>query len=149
MASSPRPTSPSDAATQEPHFEKPQSRAASPSDTGTQEPEVEKQDSNKDVNGLDKAPDGGLQAWLVAAGGFSIAFCCLGFVNSFGTFEEYYLANQLKDYTPDDVAWIGSTTAFLQFFVGLFAGPLFDRYGAWVSNHRLSLLGVDTSLNDH
>ena len=75
------------------------------------------------------APDGGLKAWLVATGGFSIFFCCLGFANSFGAFEEYYLTHQLRDESPDNIAWIGSVSTFLQFAVGMIAGPLFDRYG--------------------
>jgi hypothetical protein len=102
-----------------------------------QEKEVESsekatENSPKDTDELSKAPDGGLQAWLVVAGAFSIGFCCLGFANSFGTFEEYYLTHQLRHKSPDDVAWIGSVAVSLQFTVGLFAGPLFDRYGARV-----------------
>ena len=79
-----------------------------------------------------EAPDGGVRAWLVAAGGFALFFCCLGFQNSFGTFEQYYLTHQLRDQSPDNIAWIGSLSAFLQFAAGLVGGPLFDRYGAWV-----------------
>ncbi|KAL7945480.1 major facilitator superfamily domain-containing protein [Trichoderma barbatum] len=81
---------------------------------------------------LEPAPDGGLRAWLVALGAASIFFCCLGFSNSFGTFTEYYLTHQLRHRSPDDVAWIGSLSAFLQFFVGMVGGPLFDRYGSKV-----------------
>lgn len=80
----------------------------------------------------DEFPDGGLKAWLTVAGGASIFFCCLGFNNSFGTFEAYYLKNQLKNESPDTIAWIGSVSAFLPFVTGLLGGPLFDRYGAWV-----------------
>ncbi|KAJ1708874.1 monocarboxylate permease [Aspergillus flavus AF70] len=79
----------------------------------------------------EEAPDGG-RAWLVAAGGASLFFCCLGFANSFGTFEEYYLSHQLRGQTPDNIAWIGSLAAFLQFAMGAISGPLFDRYGAWI-----------------
>ncbi len=75
------------------------------------------------------APDGGLKAWLVAAGGFCLFFCCLGFANSFGTFAEFYLSNQLRGESPDNIAWVGSVSAFLQFAFGGIAGPLFDRYG--------------------
>ncbi|EGX96606.1 MFS monocarboxylate transporter, putative [Cordyceps militaris CM01] len=80
----------------------------------------------------DDFPDGGLDAWLVVAGGASVFFCCLGFGNSFGTFEAYYLAHQLSGYTPDAVAWIGSVSAFLPFATGVLGGPLFDRYGSKV-----------------
>ncbi|KAM0452310.1 hypothetical protein ACHAO4_005520 [Trichoderma viride] len=78
---------------------------------------------------IEPAPEGGLRAWLVACGAASVFFCCLGFSNSFGTFTEYYLTHQLRDHTPDDVAWIGSLSAFLQFFTGMIGGPMFDRYG--------------------
>jgi multisubunit Na+/H+ antiporter MnhB subunit len=85
-----------------------------------------------DEEGIEKAPDGGLQAWLVTAGTACIFFSALGFANSFGIFEEYYLSHQLKDESADKIAWIGSLAAFLQFAAGALGGPLFDRYGAWV-----------------
>lgn len=81
---------------------------------------------------LDTAPDGGLQSWLVAAGGAALFFCCLGFANSFGTFAEYYLSHQLGGHSADDIAWIGSLSVFLQFASGVVGGPLFDRFGAKV-----------------
>lgn len=81
---------------------------------------------------LGEAPDGGLRAWLVAAGGAAIFFCCLGFSNAFGAFQEYYMRHQLRDETPGDIAWIGSLSAFLQFATGMIGGPLFDRFGARV-----------------
>lgn len=93
---------------------------------------------NTESNGLartltvDPAPEGGLKAWLVVLGSASIFFSCLGFMNSFGVFQEYYMANQLRDRSPDEVAWIGSLMSFVQFFGGAVSGPLFDRYGAWV-----------------
>ena len=86
-----------------------------------------------DTLAFDEAPDGGLQAWLVAAGGGCVFFSALGFANSFGVFVEYYLSHQLRDQPPDNVAWIGSLASFLQFATGMIGGPLFDRYGSWVS----------------
>ncbi|KAJ5681144.1 hypothetical protein N7536_012283 [Penicillium majusculum] len=80
----------------------------------------------------DKAPDGGLRAWLTTAGTACTFFAALGFANSFGVFEEYYLSHQLKDEPADKIAWIGSLSAFLQFATGAVGGPLFDRYGAWI-----------------
>ncbi|KAJ5378073.1 uncharacterized protein N7496_005482 [Penicillium cataractarum] len=81
---------------------------------------------------LPDAPDGGLKAWLAAAGGACIFFAALGFANAFGVFEEYYLSHQLAGKSADDVAWIGSLATCLQFAAGALGGPLFDRYGAWV-----------------
>ncbi|CEJ61552.1 hypothetical protein PMG11_10083 [Penicillium brasilianum] len=84
------------------------------------------------IEALPDAPDGGLKAWLAAAGGSCIFFAALGFANAFGVFEEYYLSHQLIGKSADDVAWIGSLAACLQFGAGALGGPLFDRYGAWV-----------------
>ncbi|KAH7129500.1 major facilitator superfamily domain-containing protein [Dactylonectria estremocensis] len=78
------------------------------------------------------APDGGAQAWTVAAGTAFITFSALGFANSFGVFQQYYMVHQLRGESPDKIAWIGSTTAFIQFGAGAVGGPLFDRYGAWI-----------------
>lgn len=61
---------------------------------------------------FEEPPDGGIQAWLVAAGGGAIYFACLG-----GTFQEYYLTHNLSSSSSDDVSWIGSIALFLQFAV--------------------------------
>lgn len=86
-------------------------------------------------NGTGSAPDGGLEAWLVAAGSFCIFFCCLGFSNSFGALADYYITHQLVGRSADDIAWIGSVSAYLQFFSGMIGGPLFDRFGVKVCRH--------------
>lgn len=101
-----------------------------PIDAGHAEQHQEK--AELEVSEFGEAPDGGLQAWLVAAGGACIFFCCLGFSNSFGTFEQYYLTHQLQHEPPDTIAWIGSLSLFLQFAAGAFGGPLFDMFGPWV-----------------
>ncbi|OJD20887.1 hypothetical protein ACJ73_07776 [Blastomyces percursus] len=79
-----------------------------------------------------EAPDGGIRAWLVVAGAFFILFSTLGYVNSFGVFQEYYISHQLRGQSPDKIAWIGSLAMFLQLSTGAIAGPLFDRYGTWL-----------------
>ncbi|OBT63713.1 hypothetical protein VE03_06181 [Pseudogymnoascus sp. 23342-1-I1] len=68
------------------------------------------------------APDGGARAWIVAAGGAAILFSCLGFSNSFGAFEQYYLTHQLQGHSPDKIAWIVSISAYLQFGAGMVGG---------------------------
>lgn len=85
-----------------------------------------------DVSDLEEAPDGGLRAWLVAAGACCLFFTAMGFSNAFGVFVEYYLSHQLAEESPDKVAWIGSLAVFFQFVSGNIGGPLFDRYGAWI-----------------
>jgi hypothetical protein len=72
------------------------------------------------------------KAWLVAIGASCTIFSTLGFSNSFGVLQEYYAVHQLQNESSDRIAWIGSLAAFLQFATGAVAGPLFDRYGAWV-----------------
>jgi hypothetical protein len=89
--------------------------------------------NDEEASNIHEYPEGGVQAWLVAAGGACVFFSALGFANSFGVFEEYYLTHQLKNESADNVAWIGSIASFLQFAAGAIGGPLFDRYGAWVS----------------
>lgn len=94
--------------------------------------------SQKDIDGPkpedSEFPDGGTRAWLVAAGAGGVLFCTLGYTNVFGIFQAYYMFNQMPEQSADNIAWIGSTQAFLIFGTGAIGGPLFDRFGAWVSN---------------
>lgn len=92
------------------------------------------------------APDGGLHAWLVAAGAACIFFSCLGFANSFGVLQEYYMSHQLQGHSADSIAWIGSVATFIQFAAGALSGPLFDRYGSWV---RTQITTVHFLLTQH
>ncbi|RYP13808.1 hypothetical protein DL767_010587 [Monosporascus sp. MG133] len=85
--------------------------------------ECGKTTETNDDSKLNPAPDGGIEAWLVAAGGSALFFCCLGFSNSFGSFAEYYLRHQLIGDSPDKIAWIGSLSAFLQFAAGMVIRP--------------------------
>ncbi|KAH6646160.1 monocarboxylate permease-like protein [Truncatella angustata] len=78
----------------------------------------------------DKYPEGGAEAWGVAIGTSLSLFCTLGYVNSFGVYQAYYMHNQLSDEDPSHVSWIGSLQFFLVFAVSIFGGPLFDRFGA-------------------
>lgn len=101
------------------------------------------QEGNKEANDINSpeaqhvlygpAPEGGLRAWLAAAGGGAVYFATLGFSNSFGTFEEYYRSHQLSSSSASKISWIGSLAIFLQFFTGMLSGPLFDRYGQKVN----------------
>ncbi|KAF5254869.1 hypothetical protein FANTH_365 [Fusarium anthophilum] len=86
------------------------------SDSGNNMDQVEKTLSQDPLN-LSPAPDGGLQAWLVAAGSACIFFSCLGFANSFGVLQEYYMTHQLQGHSEDAIAWIGSISTFIQFAV--------------------------------
>lgn len=74
-------------------------------------------------------PVEGRDAWLCAAGGFICLFVSFGWVNCVGLFQSYYEANQLREYSPGQVAWITSLEIFLMFFLGIFFGKLYDSYG--------------------
>ncbi|KAI1159290.1 hypothetical protein F5B18DRAFT_637511 [Nemania serpens] len=50
-----------------------------------------------------------------------------GLLNTFGVFQTFYQLDLLRYETPSNIAWIGSTQAFLLFLVSLGAGPAFDR----------------------
>jgi hypothetical protein len=95
--------------------------------------QVKPTDNSSKPDDFGPAPDGGVRAWLVAFGSACIFFSCLGFMNAFGVFQEYYMTHQLIHKSPDEIAWIGSLCAFIQFAAGAIGGPMFDRYGAWVS----------------
>lgn len=99
--------------------------------TGPDPTDPEK-DAQTPVSEFGPAPDGGWRAWSVAIGAGFITFAALGFANSFGVFQEYYITHQLSHKSADTIAWIGSCTAFFQFVAGSISGPLFDRYGAWM-----------------
>ncbi|KAK1975008.1 riboflavin transporter MCH5 [Colletotrichum cereale] len=107
-----------------------QSQALPPTEQNKQQ-EEEKQETVT-VSAENDFPEGGRRAWLVAAGTAGILFCSLGYTNSFGVFQAYYMRNQLQDHSPDEISWIGSIQAFLVFSSGAIGGPVFDRYGAWI-----------------
>ncbi|KAJ9133748.1 MFS general substrate transporter [Pleurostoma richardsiae] len=98
----------------------------------TSESATDQENPTPDAPMFGRVPDGGTRAWLVAAGACFITFSALGFANSFGVFQEYYISHQLQHKSPDDIAWIGSLSTCLQFTAGAIAGPLFDRVGPWM-----------------
>jgi hypothetical protein len=109
---------------------------ASPSLDFKQSLDLQEKVASEDPFDDTEVPDGGTQAWLVAAGAACIFFSCLGFANSFGVMQEYYMSHQLQGHSADKIAWIGSMSTFIQFAGGALAGPMFDRYGSWVCSYR-------------
>ncbi|OCB89309.1 MFS general substrate transporter [Sanghuangporus baumii] len=73
-----------------------------------------------------EVPDGGLRAWLVVLGGFSLSFSTFGYFVSWGTYQAYYETVLLTGNTSSQIAWIGSLQYSLIFLPGLLAGRLFD-----------------------
>ncbi|KAJ4224640.1 hypothetical protein NW759_005356 [Fusarium solani] len=109
---------------------------------GTESGEKGISSESSNANHPGEVPDGGLQAWLVAAGGACIFFSCLGFANSFGVLQEYYMTHQLRGESADKVAWIGSMSTFIQFAAGAIGGPMFDRFGVRFMLAQGVLMGV-------
>jgi MFS family permease len=82
----------------------------------------------------DNFPEGGLRAWLVVASAFITLVPSFGFMVSVGTLQDYWSQNQLRDYTSRDVGWIASIFVYLSLALGIWVGPLFDRYGPrWIA----------------
>jgi MFS family permease len=69
-------------------------------------------------------PDGGLTAWTQCFLTWLVVFNTWGFVNSFGAFQTYY--SSTLNLPQSTISWIGSTQAFLMFFLGAFSGRAFD-----------------------
>lgn len=60
-------------------------------------------------------------------------FCTVGFLNSFGVFEAYYMDAQLAGESESTIAWIGAISIFFIFAVSVVSGPLLDLFGPGVS----------------
>ncbi|KAK4462173.1 major facilitator superfamily domain-containing protein [Cladorrhinum samala] len=74
-----------------------------------------------------RVPDGGLQAWLQVLGAIAILVNTWGLINTFGVYQAYYETSLLKSHSSSEISWIGSCQGALLFFVGVIAGPLYDR----------------------
>lgn len=56
-------------------------------------------------------------------------FCSVGFINSYGVFQEYYLTHQLANESGSTVAWLGGVSIFFIFFGSAISGPVMDISG--------------------
>ncbi|KAI1378056.1 MFS general substrate transporter [Hypoxylon crocopeplum] len=74
-------------------------------------------------------PDGGLEAWLVVAGGFCALFSTFGLVNCVGVFVNYYVESPLSNYSASTVSWITSIQVFMMSGLNAVMGRLYDSYG--------------------
>ena len=84
---------------------------------------------DSDVEDEETYPEGGQQAWLVVLGSWMAMVAALGTMNAMGTFQAYLTTHQLADYSQGTIGWIFSVYAFLSFFLGVYIGPMFDKYG--------------------
>jgi len=83
-------------------------------------------------------PDGGINAWRTALGGFLAFIPTIGFMSGGSIFQSYYVTTTLSSTNPSNIAWIGSVQLWGCFALGICAGRLSDRYGPSVP------LGVGT-----
>jgi MFS family permease len=82
----------------------------------------------------DDFPEGGLRAWSVVVASFLMMFPTYGFLVAIGTFQDYWLQHQLSSYTASEVGWIPGVLVFVTLVLGIWVGPLFDRYGPrWIA----------------
>ncbi|KAK4213924.1 MFS general substrate transporter [Rhypophila decipiens] len=92
-------------------------------------PQSQAQESPDNDGNPSQIPDGGKQAWLVVLGAWCVSFCSYGWINSIGTFQEYYQSGPLKEYSASQISWIPSLQIFFMSFVGPVIGRVYDRYG--------------------
>ena len=89
--------------------------------------------ANDPIDFEDNFPEGGLRAWLVVLGAFLTLFPSFGLMVSIGTLQDYWHTQQLAAYSSRDVGWIPSVFVYLSLGLGIWIGPLFDRYGPrWI-----------------
>ncbi|KAI5372541.1 hypothetical protein J4E82_008737 [Alternaria postmessia] len=86
------------------------------------------------VDAEDDFPEGGLRAWLVVASACLMLFPSFGFMVSIGTLQDYWGQHQLSYMSARDIGWIPSVFVYLSLALGIWVGPLFDRYGPrWIA----------------
>lgn len=99
--------------------------AASGQSTSNAEPTQPESGSRDEIT----YPEGGLQAWLVVFGAFCGLTSSLGIYNTSGVFSAVVSETVLPGEAPSTLAWLFSTYAFVNWFLGVQVGPAFDSYG--------------------
>ncbi|AEO65115.1 uncharacterized protein THITE_2111773 [Thermothielavioides terrestris NRRL 8126] len=77
----------------------------------------------------DHYPEGGIRAWLVVLGCWLALFTSLGFMHILATFQAYLSPAQQIQLRPGPVAGAIFGYASLSLLLGIYVGPLFDKYG--------------------
>ncbi|KAK3356423.1 putative MFS monocarboxylate transporter [Lasiosphaeria hispida] len=70
-----------------------------------------------------------LHAGLAVVGASLALFCSVGFLNSFGVFQQYYKKYIFQDMSESQISWIGSVSIFLLYATAPITGILVDRIG--------------------
>jgi MFS family permease len=74
-------------------------------------------------------PDGGVQAWRTALGGFLAFIASIGYLSGGSVFLSYFQTMVLPDSSTSDIAWISSVQIWGCYFFGIGSGALSDKYG--------------------
>ncbi|KAH0343492.1 MFS general substrate transporter, partial [Aureobasidium melanogenum] len=107
-----------------------------PNEQAAPNPEVVANGNEKDVeaappapppNFLGNIPDGGLQAWLQVAAGWSLFFNTWGENHVFGVFQTYYESGVLIHASSSNISWVGAIQSYCVLLLGFLSGPIFDR----------------------
>jgi hypothetical protein len=53
----------------------------------------------------------------------------VGFLNSFGVFEDYYATAQLAHESQSTIGWLGAMAIFFLFLISTVAGAMLDIFG--------------------
>lgn len=98
-----------------------------PSETTVSHPDVLMvEDKLESEDTLQEVVDGGLRGWSTVAGSWFVLFSSLGYLYSWGVYQDYYTRIYLPSYSSSSIAWMGSLQLALPFLLGLPAGRLFD-----------------------
>jgi hypothetical protein len=72
-------------------------------------------------------PDGGVNAWRSAFGGFLAFIASIGFLSGGSVFQSYYIKTILSS-EPSNIAWIGSVQLWGCFFFGIWTSRLSNKF---------------------
>ncbi|KAL2148653.1 hypothetical protein VTH82DRAFT_2207 [Thermothelomyces myriococcoides] len=107
-------------------FDEKQSSTSTPSTPTTAEPAKERRRISLSEEGDDNVRlNGGFTAWSQVFVSFLLFINGFGYFSSFGLFQSHWV--DVLGSSVDDVAWVGSISLFLLFFLGSLSGPLMDR----------------------
>ncbi|KAM0786321.1 hypothetical protein ACM66B_001796 [Microbotryomycetes sp. NB124-2] len=71
-------------------------------------------------------PEGGRDAWRTVVAGTVILCCSFGYSNAWGAVQAHLARNQLREYKPSDLSWLGSAHLFIGFIMSFPNGRIFD-----------------------
>lgn len=73
--------------------------------------------------------EGGVAAWMTVVGAVLVYYASVGFVSSFGFFNNYYSSEFLRNTPTSTIAFIGTLQIALVNSLAAVAGSLCDFYG--------------------